>query len=371
MLANTCSFQIMQLMEWTFLAAVCAVHPHVVQGASPSPRFHNQSNVTTVVAKGNVSIPVVAHQSQKAYPSSGSSVDDYLEYYYDAGGTAHLSADRVQNKQTGFNKRATRQQPPDPGEVIMEDEPVKVQGCRAPLCVGTVDTIVLVDVSGSVGEHGVNMVKKMLQKFPYHFHGPRDGSGGQFLALMSYGKHHKIHTQWTEDPEVFKQAANGLELHWGSGDLGAGLSMSSQLLRYARAESYHNVLVITDGGSYSQQKALKGAEMVGQSGGVIYMVVVENFNGPGPAYDESFQVVQAAGQYPAEDYMLSVNRYDDLVKDDFIGQMVYSLCPQVMTLLSTGSKVVRTIVDGNRTATTHRKKPQRKLRKPQIGSKHA
>eukprot|EP00746_Dinoflagellata_sp_MGD_P010771 gnl/MRDRNA2_/MRDRNA2_122374_c0_seq1.p1 gnl/MRDRNA2_/MRDRNA2_122374_c0~~gnl/MRDRNA2_/MRDRNA2_122374_c0_seq1.p1 ORF type:complete len:344 (-),score=61.29 gnl/MRDRNA2_/MRDRNA2_122374_c0_seq1:76-1107(-) len=327
----------MQLMEWALFAVLNAVHPYISQGSLAVPQLHNKSNTSSTVAKANVTIPVVAHQSRKA-------------------------------------KIAKKEEPFEIGEpIVIGDEPVKVKGCQTPLCVGTVDTIVLVDVSGSVGQNGIDKLKQMLQKFPYHFQGPSDERprGGQFLALMSYGKGYKIHTQWTDDKEAFKEAANSLELHWGSGDLGAGLTMAHQLLRYAREHSYHNVLVITDGGSTSRQKALQAAELVGQTGGVIYMVVVEEFNGPGPKYDECFEVVQAAGQYPAEDYMMKVDHYADLLKEDVIGQMVYSLCPQVLNLMSVGSKMVRTIIDGNRTSKTQIEKPLRNLRKFQIGnSKH-
>merc|ERR1719160_2099510 len=110
----TYSFRIMKLTEWTFFAIVCAVHAYTSQGTLPLPGFHNQSNVTTAVAKANVAIPVVAHQSQKANRSSQRvpSKTAVEEYYYPTPG-------------------ASRPQPPDPNEVVMEPGPVKVQGCRA------------------------------------------------------------------------------------------------------------------------------------------------------------------------------------------------------------------------------------------------
>lgn len=314
-------------MEWAFLTVLYAVHPYISQGSLAVPHAQNRSNTSAPVAKANVTVPLVARQTGKA---------------------------KVANDEV-----------PPYEEIVVSDGPVKVKGCRTPLCIGSVDTIVLVDVSGSVGNHGIEKLKEMLRKFPYHFNGPTDDDprGGQFLALMSYGKGYKIHTQWTDDKETFKKAADSLELHWGSGDLGAGLTMAHQLLRYAREHSYHNVLVITDGGATSRQKAMQAAELVGETGGVVYMVVVEDFNGAGPKFDECFEVVQATGQYPANDFMMAVDTYDDLVKDDFIGQMVYSLCPQVLNLMSVGSKMVRTIVDGNRTTRTRTEKPLRNSRK--------
>lgn len=312
------------------LVPVLGVWAYIAQGRLVSPK--KKSNMTTP-AKVNATTPLEAQEHIHQ--------NDADQYYY-----------YMKNQ---IKKNANHSAPSDP---LVETR----VGCRTPLCIGQVDTLVLIDVSGSVSENDFKKIQDMLLKFPHHF------QRGQFLALMSYGEYPKILTQWTDSAENFKSAAMNMELGWSAGDLGAGLARATQLLRYAGDRSYHNVLVITDGGSTSRMKAKQAAEMVGQSGGVIYMVVVEEFSGAGPVFDEGFEVVQAAGQYPANEYILSVDRYDDLVKDDYIGQMVYMLCPQVMTLLSTGSKMVRTIVDGNRTATTRRKKLQRNFRKTQTRS---
>jgi len=278
--------------------------------------------------KTNVTVPVVAHQSHKAITTN-------------------------------------KEEPIDPSREAINDPRnigVKVKGCVEPICLSLVDVVVLVDVSGGVGNAGLQKVKDMLQKFPYHFYPPpEDWSDGQFLALMSYGKYAKIHVQWTGDKKEFQDAAKTMKLYWGAGDLGAGLTKATQLHHYSRPDSFHNVLVITDGGSYSRTRANLAAERLGMSGATIYTVVVEEF--VGPAHDEMFEVIQSAGQFPANSFMMSVDSYDDLDTDWAIKNMVYMLCPETANLLSIDRKVVRRVMDGNRTALDQTTKVQRSFRK--------
>lgn len=303
-----------------------AVWAYVAGAASVSPR---RSNATTPITKANATatrvdatIPVAAHQNHK------------------------------------IKLRTNHSDPPDPLKVETR------VGCRTPLCIGPVDTLVLADVSGAVGENGMAKMQSMLQKFPHHFDlGSDDPRGGQFLALMQYDEYPKIMTQWTDDAKMFKSAATSMELGWSAGDLGAALAQANQLMLYARDHTFHNVVVITDGGTPYKSKALQMAQRLGQSGSVLFIVVIEDY--VGPAHDENFEIIQATGQMPANDFLISVDRYEDLDSDDTIGEIVYMLCPAIANLLSVGSKVERRIVDGNRTAMTQTKKFQRNFRKIQ------
>lgn len=317
--------------------SVLSVWAYISQGAWVSPERSTAPTPTKI----NATIPLAVQEHHS--PSEHVHENDH-ENYAESDEYYHYMKEQIK-------VTANHSGPPDPlGETRV--------GCRTPLCIGQVDTLVLVDVSGSVSEDDFKKMQDMLQKFPHHF------DRSQFLALMSYGQYPEIMAQWTDSAENFKSAAMKMKLGWSAGDLGAGLARATEVLRYARDHSYHNVLVITDGATPSKLKAKQMAERLGESGAQLYMVVVEDY--VGPAHDEAFEIIQSTSQFAdPNQFMMSVDSYKDLDVEDTIGKMVYMLCPQVANLLSIGSKVERTVVDGNRTAATRRNKSQQKFRKVQ------
>lgn len=328
---------------------------YVARGSLVSPRGQDTLDVlNTLVGSSSQRSNEPAHSQANATSNASAplavkdhkmSKDDSDEYYH------------YMEKQIKKHKKQLKDNPPSPfGETRV--------GCRTPVCIGPVDTLVLVDVSGSVGEDDFKRIKDMLQKFPHHF------DSSQSLALMSYATYPQILTQWTNSAQSFKSAAMNMELGVGGGDLGGALGRATEVLRYANDRAYHNVLVITDGGTTRKSTAKQMAERLGGSGAQLFMVVVEDF--VGPAHDEAFEIIKATDRMiDPNQFMMSVSSYQDLDVDDAIGKMVYMLCPQVANLLSIGSKIERKVVDGNRTAMTQRKNTQRNFRKDHgVSSKH-
>jgi len=194
-------------------------------------------------------------------------------------------------------------------------------------CGSTLDSFVLADVSGSVGETGILGTKVFLTRLLLQMQLGKSSSH-QLMGLIEVGATSKLLSHLTDSQETFMEGASKLKFKGVAPDLSQALAYADTGFLAGRSDAHSLVLAIVDGPVIKQRQAVQMARHISQYADLVVILVASRFDAQADTAVREW--LQAAGScYGHTCRLIQVEDYEALAAVD-ITAVVAEICPNLV-----------------------------------------